>query len=112
MLGIIERVKVRQGITDDLQDELLQDLYCTAVEEYKVISGNEELLEKHKWIIKEIINIRYNRVGNEGYKSTSEEGLSITYSNDREDDWSKYFKYLQSDENSLVGAKRGKVKFL
>lgn len=102
---MLEKIKTRLSIQDDLQDAVIDDLIDTTKSEYRLLAGAAIVPDDLEWIIKEIVIVRYNRLGNEGQKKSSVEGLSATY--DQADDWSKYYKYL-----GLTAERRGNVRFI
>ncbi len=110
-IEIIEKVKKRFNITNDLTDEILFDIYDSVVSEYLSISKNDDLDNNHSWIVKEICIVRFNRLGDEGVKSTNIEGLNKVYANTGGiDDFKPYMSYL--DDSLSNTARRGKVRFL
>ncbi len=109
---IIDKVKKRFNIVNELTDEILFDIYESVIQEYLLISEKKDLEDNHSWIVKEICIVRFNRLGDEGVKASSIEGLSKTYINTGGmDDFKPYMAYLK-DNGVDKGATKGKVKFL
>lgn len=103
----LDKIKRRVGITDNLQDDLINDLIEGAEACFFAITGNS-VPSKFEFMIIEVVVRKYNRKGSEGIKTESIDGYSASYSTD---DFSDYWGLLD-DEYGLSDRKRGKVRFL
>ncbi|MBC1290628.1 phage head-tail connector protein [Listeria booriae] len=98
--GVLEAVKARLGIYDNLQDELLNQLIIDSTDQIlsninqdKSTSSSITVLPKDLiWILRDIVIKQFNRVGNEGMISSSEEGRSSTWEDDMLEKYEKYLK--------------------
>lgn len=82
-------------LTDQLEDNVFLDLIESANQEFRLVTGEkDEIPSQYEFIINDIVAKRYNRRGNQGMKSVSVEGHSISYESP-EDDFKPYFKYLR-----------------
>lgn len=82
MSDILASVKLRIGIADDQQDDLLNDLIEDAqarimsyINQDGITSLNT-LPDDLAWIVKDIVVKMYNRIGDEGKNSSSEGSVS------------------------------------
>lgn len=76
---VIENVKKVNGITDSLQDELIGVLVDMTVDQLKATINVDEIDSNLEFIILAVTLARYNRVGNEGQTSFTQQGESMTY---------------------------------
>lgn len=76
----LEKLKIRLGIKDTKQDELLNILLEEAEFEILDFCNRDTLPEKAQGLQRELAIIYYNRLGSEGETSRSEGGLSVSYS--------------------------------
>ncbi|MDK7187931.1 phage head-tail connector protein [Facklamia hominis] len=106
----LDKLKRRLGITDDLQDTLLTDLYEDAESYFKALTGASEVASTYAFIIREVALKLYNRKGSEGMASESVDGYSVSYASDL---FSDYMDLLERDFNlNNKYRKSGSVKFL
>ncbi len=109
---LIQKIKKRLNITNDLVDGALEDIYESVEKEYLLITKSNKVDESHDWILKEICIVRFNRLGDEGVSSSNIEGLSKNFvSKNGTDDFKPYMSYLVNNEPENNRAK-GKVRFL
>lgn len=80
----LESLKILLMLTGDEQDNLLQQILDRTTRRMAFKSGvkSEELPDVLKDDVVEIAVIRFNRLKNEGMQSYSQEGESITFSDD------------------------------
>lgn len=78
----LEKLKLRIGITDDTQDDLLNMLLEDSKNEILDFTHRTELLTTMEGLQRELAIVYYNRQGSEGESSRSEGGISVTYSTD------------------------------
>ena len=71
-------------------------------------SGTESVPAVLEYIVCEMAVARFNRIGNEGMSSYSQEGESITYG----DDISPYLPAIQAWNNMQTGNTKGRMRFL
>jgi len=76
----IERLKLRLGITDNNQDNLLTQLLEDAKAEILDYCNRDILPAKAEPLQRELTIVYYNRLGSEGESSRSEGGISVSYS--------------------------------
>lgn len=93
---MIDKIKLMLGIDDDMQDDLIQLLLEDSEERlnaYINIDRVQEIIlpEDEDWIVRDLTVKRFNRLGDEGKKSSSESSVSITWN---VDDLSEYAPYL------------------
>lgn len=109
-MAIIEDVKVLLDITDSDMDAKLTLIIANA--EKQVLSylpdGTSIVPSVLEYIVCELSIVRFNRIGNEGMSSYSQEGESITYG----DDISPYLPAIQAWLNTQQNNNRGVVRFL
>jgi hypothetical protein len=114
---MLERIKIMLGITDNLQDDLL-DVLVTNVTKHlqgmlkRVDPAIADVPDEIEYIIEEVVVRRYNRIGSEGMKSDSAEGHTVTFY-DLKDEFIPY-QYIIDGYKPVVEEvkKRGKVKFI
>ena len=76
----LEKLKIRLGIKDDKQDELLTMLLEDAESEILDFTNRNVLLPKMEGLQRELAIIYYNRMNDEGISSRSEGAISVSYS--------------------------------
>jgi len=84
MMAILDSVKLRIGLTDTVQDELLSDLIedatarvLTYINQDGIV--NQTVPDTVAWVIKDVVVKMYNRVGDEGKKSSGEGNVSNSW---------------------------------
>lgn len=75
----LEKLKVRLGIKDNKQDDLLNMLLEDAEAEILDFTNRNILLPKMESLQRELAIIYYNRMNDEGISSRSEGAISVTY---------------------------------
>ena len=76
---MIEKIKRRLGIDDDLQDALLSDLIEDAQSQFRIITRQSDIDSKYDFIIVDVVSKMYNRKGSEGMQSETVDGYSVSY---------------------------------
>ena len=107
---LLPKLKLRLGIVDDLQDNLLIDLIDGSIEQFMGITGADTVATKYRYMILEVALLKYNRKGSEGMKSESVDGYSVTYDTD---DFKSYMWILNRDFglDERTHREKGKVRF-
>ena len=82
MMAQLEKIKVRLGIKDTSQDDLLNMLLEDAEGEILDYTNRDTLPSKAEALQRELVITYYNRQGSEGEASRSEGGVSVSYSNE------------------------------
>lgn len=113
---MLNRIKTLLGITDNVQDELLQILIDNVQSHLRgrLKRVNPELVEipeELAYITEEIVIRRYNRIGSEGMKSDSAEGHTVTYY-DLKDEFVPYQDIIDGYKVEETTVKRGRVMFI
>lgn len=108
---MLNNIKLLLGIspTDTDRDDLLKLIISMATKRLKSRLGGIEPPEELDHIITELAVIRYNRIGSEGFTSQSEEGASLSFS---DDDFAPYEDDIQAYLNSQKESSIGKVRFI
>jgi hypothetical protein len=78
----LEKIKIRLGIKDTSQDELLNMLLEDAESEILDFTNRATLPVRAEALQRELAIIYHNRLGSEGEASRSEGGVSVSYSTD------------------------------
>ncbi|MCP0885914.1 phage head-tail connector protein [Ligilactobacillus sp. WILCCON 0076] len=85
MADILSSVKLRIGISDTIQDDLLNDLIADTqdrVMSYINQDGDTGLValpNSTDWIVKDVVIKMYNRIGDEGKSSSGESDISNSW---------------------------------
>lgn len=82
----LEKLKVRLGIKDDKQDDLLNTILEDAESEILDCTNRDKLPSKAEGLQSKLAIIYYNRIGSEGENSRSEGGVSVSYSTEIPED--------------------------
>lgn len=83
-MAILDSVKLRIGLTDTMQDDLLNELVDDAtarVLAYINQDGvvNQTVPDAVTWVIKDVVVKVYNRIGDEGKTASGEGNVSNTW---------------------------------
>ena len=83
-MAILDSVKLRIGLTDTMQDNLLSDLIEDATARVLTYINQDGVINKTvpdtvAWVIKDIVVKMYNRIGDEGKKSSGEGNVSNSW---------------------------------
>ena len=106
----LEKIKRILNIEDSLQDELIADLWASAIDHFKALTGAYEVEDKYLFIIRDVTLKRYNRKGSEGISQENVNGYSSSYLTE---DFKDYLDFLSRDFGlSDLNRKKGRVSFL
>lgn len=108
---MLNNLKIMIGIAlneTDLDDKL-KLIISNATSRLRIRLGGIEPPSELDYIILEVANSRYNRIGSEGLSSHSVEGESLTFT---DDDFAAFAEDIQAFLDSQKESKRGKVRFL
>ncbi len=78
-MAILEQVKTLLKIEDDLQDNLLNVIIQITESHFKAHTKQLIIEPDLEFVIVEVAVKRFNRIGSEGLKSQSVEGLSLNF---------------------------------
>lgn len=112
-MAAVDELKLYLGIDseDTDRDELLELIVTGA--ESRILSllnaGTEEVPEELQYIVTELSVIRFNRIGNEGMATFTQDGESITYS---DDDLAAFMDAIDAWNAAQIPAQKGRVRFL
>ena len=106
---MLENLKMMLDINDTSQDTKLAFLLENAKSRLQVRLGGIEPPETLNYIVVEVANKRFNRIGSEGLQSHSVEGESMTFT---DDDFDEFADDIQAFLDSQKESGRGKVRFL
>lgn len=83
-MDVLKNVKQILGFHDDSEDELLQSIIAVITDRLLAKLGGElfEIPKELNYIVVEASISRFNRVNDEGKKSSSESDVSATYETD------------------------------
>ena len=76
---ILKEVKTLIGLKDDKQDNLLNVLIGNTASQFKIIIGNSIIPAELSFIWSNVVVSRYNRLGQEGMVSYSQEGEGFRF---------------------------------
>lgn len=78
---MLDKIKARLNITDSSRDFLINDLIEDSKEDLKELTNNPNLKfdRKAEVIVKELVVIKFNKVGSEGLSSESVNGHSQSF---------------------------------
>lgn len=108
-MAILDSVRLRIGLADTVQDDLLSDLIedstarvLTYINQDGIV--NQTVPDSVAWVIKDIVVKMYNRIGDEGKTASGEGNVSNTWETI---DLSKYAGaldvYLESSQSRRPG---------
>ena len=106
---MLNNLKMMLEINDTSLDEKLKFLLDNAKARLKVRLGGIEPPESLNYIVVEVANKRYNRIGSEGMQVHSVEGESLHFT---DDDFDEFADDIQAYLDTLKENSRGKVRFL
>ncbi|EMF0269394.1 phage head-tail connector protein [Enterococcus hirae] len=107
-------------ISDDIKkllkgtiDEKLEVIERRTNERMKVLLNTQEVPKEFETVVYEVSLKRFNRIGQEGMQSYSQEGLSMAFP---DSDFSEYQneidEFKRKDQEELYKPKRGRFKFI
>lgn len=101
--SVLDTVKTLAGINDNVQDNVITTLETMTRSQLAMLVDETTVPDKLEPIIQHVVLARYNRLGNEGYSSFSQEGESISYPNSDFDEYATTIARYMSERN------RGKI---
>ncbi len=107
-------------IADDIKkllkgtlDEKLEVIERRTNERMKILLNTQEVPKEFETVVYEVSLKRFNRIGQEGMQSYSQEGLSMAFP---DSDFSEYQneidEFKRKDQEELYKPKRGRLKFI
>lgn len=109
---VLVRVKDTYTLEGEEQDRYIKTLTSNAFEEYKIITGADEVKTKFLFIIESVVNKRFVRRGSEGLDSENVDGYRLNYRNS-EDDFKEFYVLMRTEYNLKVGeGRRGFVRVI
>ncbi len=102
---VVEKVKILAGITDDKQDAVISILEEMTRNQLAMMVDERSVPPPLEAIVLQVTLARFNRLGNEGMQSYSQEGESITYPA------SDFDAYSSVIDRYIADSKRGKIVF-
>lgn len=113
---IIERLKRRHGIEDDIQKEFIEDVVDEVIAYYLAIANDvsdkavTEVPEQHSFIIRSVASKQYTRRGSEGLEEETVDGYRAKYA---KSDFSEYEAFIVTEHKPKDDDKTGgKVVFI
>lgn len=109
-MATLDDVKLLLGITDSDMDGKLNLIISNAEKQTLAYlpEGIGFVPDPLQYIVTELAIVRFNRIGNEGMSSYSQEGENITYG----DDIAPYMAAIQAWISTQESNNRGVVRFL
>lgn len=111
-MDYLKQVKTRIGLKDDLQDEQLEIIINNVKSELlsrlPLELRTNDVPEALAFIVIEVSNKRYNRIGAEGMSSESQDGRSSTY---EAKDFDEYLPIIEALFPKETLEREGSVKF-
>lgn len=108
---MLEKIKILLGITDEMQDDVI-NLIIENVEGHLTYLLGKEVPLNLQFIVTEISVMRFNKLGSEGMKSELVEGHRVDF-HEPKDDFQPYLSIIDKEVDiEPVEPKRGKVMFI
>lgn len=95
----LERIKLKLGITDKEQDDLLMVLLGDAKDYMSIYIESKEIPAELEFIIEEVTIKRYRKLGSEGISTEKIDVLSTSY---KSDDFYEYKPLMKLYKNNNV----------
>lgn len=110
MSTIVEDVK---KLLDGSVDDRLEIIERRTKERLSAILDVVEIPKQFEFVSYEVTLKRFNRIGNEGMQSYSQEGLSMTFPDSDFDEYSDQInEFKRKGKEDLYGPKRGGFRFI
>lgn len=107
---MLDMIKGLLGLANDEDiDEKLKSIISLTTSKLKSKLGGIDPPEELDYIVIEVAIKRFNRIGSEGLKSHSEEGETLTFS---DNDFDEFSGDIQDFLNAQKDGTKGKVQFL
>lgn len=96
---VVENVKILAGIDDNLQDKVIKTLETMTRNQLVMLVDENSVPPKLEPIVQHVTLSRFNRLGNEGYSSYSQEGESISYPSSDFDEYNGIISHYLADRH-------------
>ncbi|MDT2676593.1 phage head-tail connector protein [Enterococcus dongliensis] len=93
-------------------DDKLETIEIRTTERLASLLGVAIVPESLEYIIFDVTNKRFNRIGQEGMQSYSQEGLSMAFPDSDFSEYRREIDEFKDKEKGLLGPRKGKVRFL
>ena len=93
-------------------DEKLEIIERWTKERLASLLSVSEIPTEFEYISYEVTLKRFNRIGQEGMQSYSQEGLSMTFPDSDFSEYRREIDEFKDQEKGLLGPRKGKVRFL
>lgn len=100
--------KLLSGSTDDK----LEVIEKRTRERLASLLGVSVIPDSLEYIVFDVTNKRFNRVGQEGMQSYSQEGLSMAFPDSDFSEYRREIDEFKDKEKGLLGPRKGEVRFL
>lgn len=100
--------KLLSGSTDDK----LEVIEKRTRERLASLLGVSVIPDSLEYIVFDVTNKRFNRIGQEGMQSYSQEGLSMAFPDSDFSEYRREIDEFKDKEKGLLGPRKGKVRFL
>ncbi len=108
-MRVTNTVKLLAGIADNEQDDVILALEEMTRNQLSMMVDETSVPPPLEAVVLPVTLARFNRLGNEGMQSYSQEGESITYPASDFDEYTNVIERYNSEKNSEK--KRGKIVF-
>lgn len=93
-------------------DEKLEVIERRTKERLASLLGISEIPIEFEYISYEVTLKRFNRIGQEGMQSYSQEGLSMAFPDSDFSEYQQVIDEFKDQDKGLLGPRKGKVRFL
>ncbi len=93
-------------------DEKLEIIERRTIERLASLLGVSEIPTEFDYISYEVTLKRFNRIGQEGMQSYSQEGLSMAFPDSDFSEYEQVIDEFKDQDKGLLGPRKGKVRFL
>lgn len=105
-MDILNEVKISLGLSSSDKDELLLSLIQRSSNQVINHINEKSLPNGLEYIVIELTIARYNRIGSEGIKSESSDGVSFSYKDDLLEDYKKDLnKWIENNKTTSKNLK-------
>lgn len=91
-MDLLKKIKILLSIEDDMQDDLL-NIIIDDVKQQLTFLLEDEIPNEMEFIVREVSIIRFNRIGNEGFKSQTMDDRRIDFY-DKSNDFDPYLSMI------------------
>lgn len=97
----LDKIKLLLGITDDKQDDLInliqEDTQARLISYINQDGASLKTVPNDlSWVVRELVIQRFNRIGDEGKKSSTESDVTTTWNTDDLVQYDVYFKQYRN----------------